>query len=94
MPTAGPPTQVILTTHSPLLLNLVEPEEIRVVKRDDEGATQVSRFADAPDLSELLDYQGPGEIWVNQSSGRPSLSRTIADNTRSATRLESCRVPS
>jgi len=62
----GPPTQVILTTHSPLLLNLVEPEEIRIVKRDDEGATQVSRFTDAPDLSELLDYQGPGEIWVNQ----------------------------
>lgn len=62
----GPPTQVILKTHSPLLLNLVEPEEIRVVKRDDEGATQVSCFADAPDLAELLDYQGPGEIWVNQ----------------------------
>lgn len=62
----GPPTQVILTTHSPLLLNLVEPEEIRVVRRDDEGATQISNFADADNLSELLDYQGPGEVWVNQ----------------------------
>jgi energy-coupling factor transporter ATP-binding protein EcfA2 len=62
----GPPTQVILTTHSPLLLNLVEPEEIRIVQRGADGATSVRRFADAPDLGKLLDYQGPGEIWVNQ----------------------------
>lgn len=62
----GPPTQVILTTHSPLLLNLVEPREIRIVRRGDDGATEVKRFADAPDLAKLLDYQGPGEIWVNQ----------------------------
>ncbi|MBK8259362.1 MAG: AAA family ATPase [Polyangiaceae bacterium] len=62
----GPPTQVILTTHSPLLLNLVEPEEIRIVRRDNEGATQISNFSDADNLSELLEYQGPGEIWVNQ----------------------------
>ncbi len=62
----GPPTQVILTTHSPMLLNLVEPEEIRIVERGDDGATQVSRFSDAPGLAKLLDYQGPGEIWVNQ----------------------------
>jgi predicted ATPase len=62
----GPPTQVLLTTHSPMLLNLVEPEEIRVVERGEDGATRVSRFADAPDLDKLLDYQGPGEVWVNQ----------------------------
>jgi predicted ATPase len=62
----GPPTQILLTTHSPMLLNLVEPREIRVVERGDDGATRVSRFTDAPDLDKLLDYQGPGEVWVNQ----------------------------
>jgi energy-coupling factor transporter ATP-binding protein EcfA2 len=62
----GPPTQILLTTHSPLLLNLVDPEEIRIVRRDEDGATHVSPFTDAPDLAKLLDYQGPGEIWVNE----------------------------
>jgi predicted ATPase len=62
----GPPTQVILTTHSPMLLNLVEPEEIHVVARGDDGATTVTPFKTAPDLDRLLDYQGPGEIWVNE----------------------------
>lgn len=63
----GPQAQILLTTHSPMLLNLVEPGEIRVVQRgEDDGATRVSRFSDIPKLDELLDYQGPGEIWVNQ----------------------------
>jgi predicted ATPase len=62
----GLPTQVILTTHSPMLLNLVEPEEIRVVQRGDDGATTVTPFTNAPEVDKLLDYQGPGEIWVNQ----------------------------
>lgn len=62
----GPPTQVVLTTHSPMLLNLVEPEEIRVVQRGDDGATTVTPFMSAPDIKALLDYQGPGEIWVNE----------------------------
>jgi predicted ATPase len=62
----GPPTQIILTTHSPMLLNLVEPEEIRIVRRGEDGATTVTPFTNRPDLQKLLDYQGPGEIWVNQ----------------------------
>lgn len=75
----GPPTQVILTTHSPMLLNLVEPEEIRIVERGDDGATKVSRFSDAPGLAKLLDYQGPGEIWVNQ--GEEYLTRRSASHS-------------
>lgn len=63
----GEPVQVILTTHSPVLLNYVEPEEIRVVQRQDDGGAKVSQFKDAPDVQRLLEYQGPGEIWVNMT---------------------------
>jgi predicted ATPase len=59
------PVQVILTTHSPLLLNLVRPDEIRVISKREDGATQVTPFVDAPDLQRLLEFQGPGELWVN-----------------------------
>lgn len=62
----GPPTQIIITTHSPLLLNLVQPEEIRVFQRGEDGATTVMPFMSAPDIEKLLDYQGPGEIWINE----------------------------
>jgi predicted ATPase len=62
----GPPTQVILTTHSPLLLNEVKPEEIRVFSRNAAGEATVVPFANAPDLDRLLDFEGPGEIWVNE----------------------------
>ncbi|MFM6345946.1 MAG: AAA family ATPase, partial [Dolichospermum sp.] len=33
----GKPVQVLITTHSPLLLNYVKPEQIRAVELDKEG---------------------------------------------------------
>lgn len=70
----GSPVQIILTTHSPMLLNFVEPHEIRVVRRGSDGGTQISPFESAADLPRLLEYQGPGEIWVNL--GEEYLTRT------------------
>jgi hypothetical protein len=49
-----------------LLLNQVEPKEIRVFGRGEDGAAQIHPFEQAPNLQELLEYQGPGEIWVNK----------------------------
>lgn len=59
-------TQVIVTTHSPLLLNHVQPEEIRVVERTKELGTKVRAFDSIPDLKRLLELEGPGEIWINR----------------------------
>lgn len=60
-----PATQIILTTHSPLLLNEVAPESIRLVRREPGRGTEVIPFTNAPDLQRLLEFQGPGEIWIN-----------------------------
>lgn len=62
----GAATQVILTTHSPMLLNLIEPQGIRVIQRGKDGATTVTPFMKPSGIEALLDYQGPGEIWVNE----------------------------
>lgn len=62
----GAATQVILTTHSPMLLNLIEPQGIRVVQRGADGATTITPFMNPAGIEALLDYQGPGEIWVNE----------------------------
>ena len=38
-------SQVIVTTHSPELLDLVQPEDVRVVMRSDDGVTSVAPLA-------------------------------------------------
>jgi predicted ATPase len=57
------PRQVILTTHSPLLLNFVKPEEVRIFDRDEEGATHVTPMNKVPDIDRLQKEYAPGELW-------------------------------
>lgn len=55
--------QVIITTHSPLLLNYTRPEEVRIVRRDPESGTLVTPMSEVPDVHELLNEFGTGELW-------------------------------
>ena len=57
------PRQIILTTHSPVLLNCVTPNEVRIFRRDEEGATQVVRMDQLPDIDRLTKEFAPGELW-------------------------------
>lgn len=61
----GAPVQVVVTTHSPLLLNYVDPACIRVAVRDSETGTRVFPMSAVPEIERLLEYQGPGELWAN-----------------------------
>jgi predicted ATPase len=62
----GKPVQVLITTHSPVLLNYVEPHQVRAVELDHEGKTQIhalptetTRFQKAMEA-----YDGAlGELW-------------------------------
>ena len=56
--------QVILTTHSPYLLDCVEPEEVRVFAKDQDGAAHAAKLSDHPDVTELKKYLMTGEIWT------------------------------
>jgi predicted ATPase len=55
--------QVILTTHSPLLLNFVEPEEVRIFRRNSAGATDVTPMHELPNIENLHRQYAPGELW-------------------------------
>jgi predicted ATPase len=55
--------QVIVTTHSPILLNYVRPEEVRIVRRDAEKGTQIVPMTAAPDIGKLLEEFAVGELW-------------------------------
>lgn len=72
----GKPVQVLITTHSPVLLNYVEPHQVRAVELDHEGKTQVhalpvesARFQKAMEA-----YDGAlGELWfTNVFGGNPA----------------------
>ncbi len=64
-------TQVILTTHSPYLLDLVEPDEVRVFSKDKEGAVHAVRLSDYPDIEKLREQDFmTGEIWSMLSESK------------------------
>jgi len=56
--------QIIMTTHSPYLLDLVEPEEVRVFAKDEEGAVHQERLSDHPEVQSLKKHFMTGEIWT------------------------------
>jgi predicted ATP-dependent endonuclease of OLD family len=62
--------QVIITTHSAMLLNLLTDEQAKTCmiyfSKDEAGNTQAERFFDINDNHELLTIMGPGEAYLNQ----------------------------
>jgi len=71
----GKPVQVLITTHSPVLLNYVEPDQVRAVELDNEGKTQVHKLpTDSVRFQKALSaYDGAlGELWfTNVFGGNP-----------------------
>ncbi|GBE90909.1 AAA family ATPase [Nostoc cycadae] len=71
----GKPVQVLITTHSPVLLNYVEPHQVRAVELDTEGKTQIHSLpVDSERFQKALEaYDGAlGELWfTNVFGGNP-----------------------
>ncbi len=59
--------QLLLTSHSPLLVNHFEPEDIIFVSRSEDGHAITARFDEIDDAMRDLEFQGPGEIWSHTS---------------------------
>lgn len=57
-------TQVILTTHSPYVVDLCEPKEVTLCKKEDDGSISTHRLSDSKTVREQLDVFTLGEIWT------------------------------
>ncbi len=58
-------SQLLVTTHSPFLLNSIKPGEIRVLYRDEKGYTQVRRASDIGGITEFVDAGASmGHLWL------------------------------
>jgi predicted ATPase len=62
------PRQVIVTTHSPLLLGYVKPEEVRIFRRDPERGTEITPLGAVPDLDRLRTLSA-GDLWYFLTEG-------------------------
>jgi predicted ATPase len=72
-------TQVILATHSPLVVNELRPEEVSVVTRSESTGTRVTRIHETPDFAERAKVYALGELWIAYANGedeRPLLTGT------------------
>lgn len=62
-------TQVIIATHSPLVINELEGHEVSVVTRTVEAGTQVKLMKDTKDFEERSKVYSLGELWLSYADG-------------------------
>ena len=57
--------QLLLTTHSSLMLDDFKPEDIIYVYRKNDGSINAKKVFNTKKIKTFLDYMSPGEIWIN-----------------------------
>ncbi|WP_437790838.1 AAA family ATPase [Sorangium sp. So ce693] len=62
-------TQVLMATHSPLVVNELKPDEVSVVTRTPGEGTRVKRIKDTPDFEERSKVYALGELWIAYANG-------------------------
>ena len=56
--------QIVLTTHSPYLVDLFEPREVTVCVKQADGSVAVRRLSESRKVREQMDVFTLGEIWT------------------------------
>ncbi len=59
----NPDLQILATTHSPYMLDCMEPNEVRMTFLGDDGATVCAALASHPKFEKWKDEMTPGEMW-------------------------------
>jgi predicted ATPase len=61
--------QIIVTTHSPMILNYLEDktarESVQFVYKKPQGDTKVRKFFEIPEVGQKLEFMGAGEAFVD-----------------------------
>jgi hypothetical protein len=57
-------TQVLLTTHSPYVVDRFQPEEITLCLKESDGAVTTHRLSESKPVREQIDIFQLGEIWT------------------------------
>jgi predicted ATPase len=76
-------TQVLLTTHSPYVVDLFEPREVTLCLKDKDGAVTTHRLSESKSVREQIDIFQLGEIWT--AEGDEALAAPAESEAKSAT---------
>jgi len=75
-------TQVILTTHSPYVLDLFKPEEVTLCTKLDTGEIKTTRMSDNPEVVRQLGVFTLGEIWTSEGDAKIADSKAQPERAR------------
>lgn len=70
-----PSSQMLLTTHSPYIVDELSPEDIYLLNTDDEGIAHTKRLSEHPDADHALQVLTTGEFWSAEGE------KWVLDNT-------------
>lgn len=62
-------TQVVLATHSPLVINEMQGDEVTLLTREPETGTQARRLSETPNFAERSKVYALGELWLSYANG-------------------------
>lgn len=62
-------TQVILATHSPLVINELQPEEVTILTRDAKAGTRATRMDRTTHFQQRQHVYALGELWLSFADG-------------------------
>lgn len=75
--------QVVLTTHSPYVVDLFQPAEVSLCQKTAEGSVAVRRLSESQAVREQLDVFTLGEIWTAEGDeGLLPAATTASDEIR------------
>lgn len=63
-------TQVVMATHSPLVINELQPKEVTVVTRTPDEGTKFTPIASVPNFEDLSSVYALGELWLSYADGK------------------------
>jgi len=75
-------TQVVLTTHSPYVLDLFKPEEVTLCTKLDTGEIKTTRMSDSPAVLQQLGVFTLGEIWTSEGDAKIADSKAQPERAR------------
>jgi predicted ATPase len=62
-------TQVVMATHSPLVVNELEPDEVTVVTRTESEGTRLTLMKDTANFAKRSSVYALGELWLSFADG-------------------------
>jgi len=71
-------TQIVMTTHSPYVLDSFKPKEVTLCTKLENGEIKTTRLSDSPTVIKQLDIFTLGEIWTSEGDKNIAESKSAA----------------